>query len=266
MNRLDGVTEFLDGPLDDPDELAGNLRDLRRANRWLGGVALSRSALIRLAGKRIAPGLERIHDWRREPLRMLDVGTGSADIPDALLTWAGAHGVRLEVQAVDARPDVLEAARAVNGSREGLGLERADVRRLPYEDGSFEVAHVSLMLHHLQPADAEAALAELGRVARLGVIVNDLDRTWRGWLGTWLLARLATRNRMTRHDAPLSVRRAYRPAEVAQMASRVGLLEEARIHGFLGHRYALCLAPASGAARTNEPVRVTAGRTKGRRR
>ena len=38
MDRRTDATELLDGPLDDPAALAGNLRDLRRVNRWLGGV------------------------------------------------------------------------------------------------------------------------------------------------------------------------------------------------------------------------------------
>ena len=40
MRRTPDVEELLDGPLDDPAALIGNLRDLRRVNRWLGGVSL----------------------------------------------------------------------------------------------------------------------------------------------------------------------------------------------------------------------------------
>ena len=92
-------------------------------------------------------------------------------------------------------------------------------------------------------------LREMARVSRRGVIVNDLDRTQLSWLGAWLLAHLATRNRYTRHDAPLSVRRAYRPVEVQDMAAAVGLTRVARLGGFMGHRYALVLAPATAATR-----------------
>ena len=63
-------------------------------------------------------------------------------------------------------------------------------------------------------------LREMGRVARLGVVINDLDRSRIGWLGAWLIGHLLTRNRLTRHDAPLSVRRAYRPTEVVAIAAR----------------------------------------------
>ena len=55
---------------------------------------------------------------------------------------------------------------------------------------------------------------EMSRVARRGIVVNDLIRGRLAWLGAWLLSHLATGNRYTRHDAPLSVRRAYTAAEL----------------------------------------------------
>ena len=51
MERLSGVQELLDGPLDDRSTLVGNLRDLRRANRWLGGARLSIRAVEAIAAQ-----------------------------------------------------------------------------------------------------------------------------------------------------------------------------------------------------------------------
>jgi hypothetical protein len=90
-------------------------------------------------------------------------------------------------------------------------------------------------------------LRELRRVARLGVVVNDLDRSMPAWIGAWLLVRVASRNRYTRHDGPLSVRRAYRAAEVTPMAAATGLGVIHRVDAPGGHRYALALAALDGS-------------------
>lgn len=229
MERLTDAVELLDGPLDDPAALAGNLRDLRRINRQLGGVELSAAAIEALAA-------------HRGELTLLDVGTGGADIPMALIERARGRGRRLRVVGIDSRPEVLAAAIRANPAvaiADGLELHVGDGRALRYPDRSFDVAHASLVLHHLDPHNAVAILREMGRVARLGVVVNDLQRTRLGWIGAWLIGHLLTGNRLTRHDAPLSVRRAYRASEMMEMLRSAGLIPVRTIRGALGQRYAI---------------------------
>lgn len=229
MERLTDAVELLDGPLDDPAALAGNLRDLARINRRLGGVDLSAAAIHALAA-------------HRDELSMLDVGTGGADIPAALIERAHHRGRRLRVVGIDSRPEILAAAVLANpaiATTEGLELHVGDGRALPYPDRSFDVAHASLVLHHLEATDAVALLREMGRVARLGVVVNDLQRSRLGWIGAWLVGHLLTGNRLTRHDAPLSVRRAYRATEMATMLRLAGMIPVRTIRGAFGQRFAI---------------------------
>jgi ubiquinone/menaquinone biosynthesis C-methylase UbiE len=230
MRRLADTPELLDGPLDDPVELAANLRDLRRVNRLLGGTRLSRRALAALLGE------------RTEPVSLLDVGTGAADIPAALVTRPRPDGPRLTVTAIDSRAEVLAAAvagRADLANLDGLRLAIGDGRELGDPDGSHDVVHASLVLHHLEPDEAIRFLREMRRVARLGVIVNDLARNRLAWIGAWLIGHALTGNRLTRHDAPLSVRRAYTPSEMRSLMTEAGLRPIATFGGLLGHRYAI---------------------------
>jgi len=219
VDRLTGTEELLDGPLDDRPALVGNLRDLARVNRRLGGIDLSARAI-----EALAPG--------HSSIEVLDVGTGGADIPLALVRVTG----------IDNRPEVLEAAaladRRVTSTGE-LVLHVADGQALPFPDGAFEVAHSSLVMHHLEPDAARALLAEMARVARRGVVVNDLVRGRAAWAGAWALSHLATRNRFTRRDAPLSVRRAYSVAELTALLAAAGIRVERRFDGPFGHRVAL---------------------------
>ena len=229
MDRLAGAEELLDGPLDDRAALVGNLRDLARFNRHLGGVDLSARAM-----QALAPGTAEVS--------ILDVGTGGADIPLALIERGRAAGRLVRVTGVDDRPEVLEAATLADPRVTATGeltLHVADGRSLPFADGSFELAHASLLVHHLEPDAARRMLAEMARVARLGVVVNDLVRGRRTLLGAWLLSRVATRNRLTRNDAPLSVRRAYSFAELTALMAAAGLQVERRFDGPFGHRIAL---------------------------
>jgi 2-polyprenyl-3-methyl-5-hydroxy-6-metoxy-1,4-benzoquinol methylase len=231
VERLANRPEILDGAQPDTTLLRRSLDDLRRVNRWLGGASLSCAAVEHFARHRAS-------------LRLIDVGTGLGDIPIALLQWTAGHGIRLEIEAIDARPETIEAARNASAAVPGLHLRVADGRSLPYSDGSFDVAHTSLMAHHLEPDELGSCLKELRRVSRLGVIVNDLDRNPIALAGAWLLSALFATSPITRHDAPLSVRRAYRPNELARIAAGAGLVEAARFHSVLGYRYALAFVPS----------------------
>jgi ubiquinone/menaquinone biosynthesis C-methylase UbiE len=146
------------------------------------------------------------------------------------------------VTAVDSRPEVLEAARTEQPSlrgADGITLGVADGTALPFADGSFDVAHGSLTLHHLEPSDATAFLGELARVARSGVVLNDLSRGRAFLAGAWLLTRLITRSRYTRHDGPLSVRRAYTLTEARRLVVEAGLDPVFEAEAAFGHRWAI---------------------------
>ncbi len=245
MRRLAGARELLDGPLDDAAVLRGNLHDLARINRWFGGRRASTRALERLLGQRTVPHT------------LLDVGTGAADLPVALIADQARRGRPLRVTAVDSRPEVIDAAVMVDPGlpgTPGLTLDVVDGRSLPFPDGSFDVVHASLLVHHLEPRDAIAFLREAGRVARLGVVVNDLVRARRHWVGARLLLPLMTRNRYTRHDGPMSVQRAYTRVELRALLAGANLRPVAEVAVGLGHRVAIAAVPMRDAARPSPSV------------
>jgi hypothetical protein len=75
------------------------------------------------------------------------------------------------------------------------------------------------------------------------MIVNDLERSWAGYAGAWLFGHVLTANRMTRNDAPLSVRRAYTRSEALALAHAASW-RAARTRYSLPHRYVLTGRPA----------------------
>ncbi len=195
--------ELLDDTVESIGELEENFRDIEKANRFLGGLSAVGSALRWLDARTI-----------------VDVGCGSADIAHALARQACAQGKELRVTCVDSSPDVLQIARRRHGDP-ALSFVLGNGAGLPFEDASFDVAMCNLTLHHCDPPAAVALLRELRRVARAPV-VTDLRRSRLAWAGASLLVSIFTRNRLTRHDAPLSVLRAYTPREAMQLASDAG--------------------------------------------
>ena len=199
------AAELLDSGRLSRSEVARNLADLARLNRVMpGGAGASVEAVRRLAG-----GQSDVH--------VLDVGTGAADIP---LRFAD---VGWRATAVDINADVLAVARRAVTKVAGVEIIEADARRLPFEDDAFDVAHCSLLLHHLEPEDARAMLRDLHRVARSGVVVNDLRRGIWPLVATWATTLALARSAVTRTDGVVSARRAYTLAELDAMLADTGL-------------------------------------------
>ncbi|MDQ3856085.1 MAG: methyltransferase domain-containing protein [Chloroflexota bacterium] len=204
--------EKLDLPARHLGHLGPGMGEVRRVNRWLGGVAIALGFLQRRP--ELSPGARA---------SLLDIGTGTADIPLVLSRWGRRAGVNLDIVATDISPEVLALARDYVHERSGVRLEVADATHLPYEDSSFDYVMANMALHHFQPEAAAQVLREMHRVARHALLVNDLHRSRTGYWAARLLFLTTTRNPVTRHDGPLSVLRAYTTSELAQLAVAAGL-------------------------------------------
>ena len=224
LRRVHGATERMDAPDVDPEHLDRALAHVAAVNRWLGG----RRALLRQLPDLLPPGRDRV----------LDVGTGSGDLPRAVARWARHAGRDLRITGVDLHARTLEVARRDAGP--DLALARADGLRLPFPDGAFDLALLSRTHHHMEGDDQVAILRETGRVARGGsVLVGELERCLPNYIGARLLAATLWRgNPVTRHDGPLSVLRAFTPDELLDLARRAGL-RDPRVHRHPFHRLVL---------------------------
>jgi SAM-dependent methyltransferase len=162
----------------------------------------------------------------------LDVATGSGDIPRALWRWSRQNGIDLDIVACDLSEEVLSAAR-LHLVGTGVRLARADARALPWRSGQFDVVLSCLALHHFAPSDAVVVLQEMWRVASVAIVVTDLRRGYTAWAATWAATRALTGNRLTHHDGPLSVLRAYTPEELRELAGEAGVPDASvEVHPF----------------------------------
>ncbi len=201
----------MDGDGFSADELTTNFRDIQRVNRWFGGTSAILGALPGL----VPPGATTVS--------LLDLATGVADIPIAVERWCEARGYDVNITATDVSPQILALAGDQIAGSTRIHLQQADARALPFPNNAFDVVTCSLALHHFGPDDAVLVLKEMDRLCRTGFIVNDLRRGAVGYGATWVASRLTTRNRLTRNDAPLSVRRAYTPAELRALLDEAGV-------------------------------------------
>jgi SAM-dependent methyltransferase len=209
LRRRAAEAERMDGSRVDPRVMAAALRDLDRLAAMLGGWSVSLAPVVaRLVG-------------RSGRARVLDLGAGSGAMARELCRRARERGTDVRVVAVDRHPVTCRLAREAAAGDGSVLLVRADATRLPFADGSFALAHASLVLHHLD--EPEAALREMRRVAREGFVVCDLERSRLAHGAVWLASRLLARSSLVQNDGPLSVRRGFRRADLERWRGAAGL-------------------------------------------
>jgi ubiquinone/menaquinone biosynthesis C-methylase UbiE len=201
----------MDTPGQDPEALRRDLENIARLNRTFGARRIVTRLFQRLAGTR-----------RR--VTLVDLASGYGDHARNLIGRSRAEGRELAVVAVDFNFETLRIARRATPPGEKLAFVQADARRLPFRNGSADLVFCSLALHHFSDDDALGVLREMRRVARIGVACIDLARSRLASWAIWLLTTFIIRDPMVRHDARLSIRRAFSTEEMKRMAEAAGWL------------------------------------------
>jgi ubiquinone/menaquinone biosynthesis C-methylase UbiE len=195
--------ELLDTDSGTPQEVADSLADLRGVNRKFGGIATTQAMIARVAQKLDSSSLS-----------LLEVGAGSGDVPHNARLRLANRGLQLSVTLLDRAQSHLNHG-AGNGTRAVVG----DALSLPFANDSFDLVSCGLFAHHLSPDEVVQFMREGLRVCRTAVLINDLVRN-PVHLALVYAAFPLYRSRLTRHDAPASVRAAYTPEEMQAMAAK----------------------------------------------
>ncbi len=205
---------MFDDPAADPAQVRESLHHLARSNAWFGGFQAAREGLKRLLAGRTP-----------ERLTLLDIGTGHGDIPRRLAAWGRSRGMVVEALGVDVHP-----AAAALATRSGVATAVADAFALPLKDRAVDVVMLSQVCHHFAPAGVVALAREASRVARIGVVIADLKRSWLAQWGFEIGARLLRFDRVTRIDGITSLARGFRSHELSDLLRQGGFPSSVTTH------------------------------------
>ncbi|NJN19801.1 MAG: methyltransferase domain-containing protein [Oscillochloris sp.] len=209
-DRLD-APELMDDRAIGGRELIEALAQLRLINRLLGA-----------AGPTIE-GVERLWQQAGCPphLTILDVGAGSGDMTRALLRWADRRSVSLHITLLDIHPETCAAAAAYHRHEPRVTIVCGDLLQPGMQQ--VDIVTAALFTHHFSAGCLPAVYRAMQQTARFGVVVNDLQRHALAWAAIRLATHLFSRNRMIRHDAPLSVLRGFQAADLRRLQHEPGL-------------------------------------------
>ena len=152
------------------------------------------------------------------PLKVLDIASGSGDLPVAWAQRARKNGLNLDITATDI------SAVAVDEQQQRAKSAGVEIRSLQSDcfaeelPGGFDVVTCSLFMHHLTEQQSIDLLRAMRKASDNAVVVCDLDRTRLNYAIVGFASQALTRSHVVHTDALLSVKNAYTKAEFAALA------------------------------------------------
>ena len=195
------------------EALRQNLDELETINTWLGGYRPVLDALRRLR-PRFPVG---------RPLRVADLGSGGGDTLRHVARWTRRHRVSAQHTGIDANAFMLEYAAAKSREYPEISFRQFDIFSPEFQTEPFDVLTCSLFCHHFSDEELVSLLRQWQRQAGLAVVVNDLHRHPLAYYSIKWLTRLLGGSYLVRHDAPLSVARAFRRADWERLLAQAGI-------------------------------------------
>jgi 2-polyprenyl-3-methyl-5-hydroxy-6-metoxy-1,4-benzoquinol methylase len=202
------VLEMMDRPQPVSLELERDLERLRQLNRWFG----SYRTISHLVRRWIKPDAQ---------MRVVDLATGSGDIPRLLVDYARRIGAQVKIDAVDQQTATLEIARSLSINYPEISYHTANILEWDSAHG-YDIALCSLVLHHFSDDDAVKLLRRCRELSKGFVLMSDLRRGFLLRAGVYMLTALIFREPMTRFDARLSAQRAFSFGEMRELAIQAG--------------------------------------------
>jgi len=200
--------ELMDRPQLVSSELEKDLRNIRQLNRFFGSHRL----VLHFLRRWIKPG---------DHVRIVDLATGSGDIPRLIIDYAQKIGAKVEIDALDRQSATLEIARKLSGNYPEISYIDANILEWQPAD-PYDIVLCSLALHHFSDEDAVRLLRRCRELSQKFVLVSDLRRGLLATIGVYLLTALIFREPMTRYDGRVSAARAFSFAELDDLAGRAG--------------------------------------------
>ncbi|MEO8874471.1 MAG: methyltransferase domain-containing protein [Polyangiaceae bacterium] len=146
------------------------------------------------------------------PLEVVDVGSGYGDMLRAVAVWAKECGVPVSLTGVDMNP--WSAKAATEPTPNGLPIRWVTADAFAYEPlAGIDVVISSLFTHHLPDPLVVKFLRFMEQTARVGWFVNDLHRHPLPYYFFRSFAKLARFHRFVQNDGPVSIARAFSPAD-----------------------------------------------------
>jgi 2-polyprenyl-3-methyl-5-hydroxy-6-metoxy-1,4-benzoquinol methylase len=210
FSNRSSTIEIMDDLACDGEVVFQTLRELDIINHWLGGNAVTISALRK--------------GWKTIPnediITIADLGCGSGEILRIISKFAEKENRKVKLIGFDANPHIIDYARSHSKEFSNISFEVSNVFSQNFKSQKFDFVLATLFMHHFSENELVNLFSSLKSQTRLAIIINDIHRHIMAYYSIKWLTQLFSRSEMVRFDAPLSVLRAFKKKELREVLKK----------------------------------------------
>lgn len=210
FERRSNEVEYLDHPDCDPELSFQSYVFMEKVNQCFGGINNVRRFI-----RHELKGIDK-----STPLRILDIGSGSCDIPVEILRWARDKKVPIHFTCIEKSPHAVKIAGEKISREKDLPIELKQEDIFSHQPSqSYDCAVASMCFHHFEDEKILALMEQLRGYVHKSVLINDLRRSPFSIMGSIPLTAFSVEG--VRHDARLSVRRGFKTRELRRILTQL---------------------------------------------
>lgn len=188
------------------------LHELEVINKLLGGNQVTLNGLNKL-----------LHNKTQQAkLVIADLGCGGGDMLQVIDQWAQRKNIQVDLLGIDANPSAITYAQKRNG-KSNIRFKIMDIHSDDFQDLKVDIIICTLFLHHFEKNQLIRLFQQFYNQASLGLIINDLHRHWLAYYSIKYLTRILSKSDMVKNDAPVSVLRGFKQAEIKNILNQAGI-------------------------------------------
>ncbi|MBO3115300.1 methyltransferase domain-containing protein [Winogradskyella sp. DF17] len=210
-------SELMDDFSMEGELLRDTLDKLGTINKWLGGNRVTLNGIKQLLKEQP----------KDRTYTIIDLGCGHGDILRLVADFGKNNNYSFQLIGIDANEDAISYARLLSRDYNELSFMGLDIFSEEFKNLKFDIALSTLFLHHFNEGEISILLQGLSKTAKLGVVVNDLQRSEIAY-GLFKSLGLFISNHMIVQDGLTSILRAFKRNELEEMSNQLNLKSKIR--------------------------------------
>ncbi|MFD2936810.1 methyltransferase domain-containing protein [Spirosoma flavum] len=205
--------EFLDDFSLEGEELRDALDKIATINQWLGGNRVTLDGIKNL-----------LKDYPKEHvISIIDIGCGNGDMCRAVADFAKKKGINVKILGIDANAYTVNHAQASSINYPDITYATVNIFDHGFSAIDYDIALCTLTLHHFTDQEIQYLMGLLGKKAKLGVVINDLQRSALAYRLFQLICFVFQLNKLSREDGLTSILRGFKKQDLVYFSKQLRL-------------------------------------------